>query len=130
MKTQTRQQRGLTGGAEKRMLLLARTSPEYTIPLSMSSQAQVPIIAAAPTGSRAEREIGAGQRTKQPSAVWLPPCGKAAPDGLDQRAGGHRERIAEGKNQSYVGSITAEPLFHGGTGASCPRLTTLLRESV
>jgi hypothetical protein len=81
-----------------------------------------------PSGSRAEREKGErGRNAKQPISVWLPISGKAAPGGLDQRAGGHREKIAEGRNQSYVGSVTGKPpSCHGGTGAGCLRLTTLV----
>jgi len=35
------------------------------------------------------------ETTKQPIAVWLS-ADKAAPGGLDQRAGGHREKVAGG----------------------------------
>jgi hypothetical protein len=59
--------------------------------------------------------------------VWLP-GGKAAPDGLGQRAGGHRERIAEGSTRPDVGSVTGKepPLPWGYGGSPCPHLTTLV----
>ena len=51
-------------------------------------------------------EIGRiGQNSKAAYYSVVSVCAEAAPDGLDQRVGGHRERIAEGKS-----SHTSAPL--------------------
>ncbi len=133
------QGRALTGAGRSARLILRCCTPTVTQFLGVrhpagSWKVSLPVPATPgcaphsnPSGPRAEREKGGRGRTpKQPISVWLPK-GKAAPGGLDQRAGGHREKIAEGRNQSYVGSITGKPpSCHGGTGAGCLRLTTLV----
>ena len=50
-----------------------------------------------------DREDGQNSKAAYYSVVSV--CAEAAPDGLDQRVGGHRERIVEGKS-----SHTSAPL--------------------
>lgn len=110
------------------------TPPQSTTPLRLPARAGTvsrPLAATTscaphsnPSGSRAEREKGGRGRESSLLPVWLPQ-GKAAPDGLDQRRG-HRERIAEGKASLTSAPLLVKPPCRGGTGARCPRLTTLV----
>ena len=62
-----------------------------------------------------------GRESKQPTTVWFRQERKAAPYGLDRR-GGHRERIAEGK-QPYVISVRlGASVLMGERGLSTPPL--------